>query len=101
MKDIRGKEGSVEAKTLSDVKNRIEKAQKQYGINVKLCNRCKVPDYNKYGHQSEQKDLLKLGKKIENNTAPIAIEPIDDDMDTDEDDDSQMTFAALSIEYKN
>ena len=83
-----------------DVKKRIEKAQKQYGMNVKICNRCKIPNY-KLGHQCKEEDLEKVFKNKQKKTiVPVEVEANDQDMDTDEESESKMHFAALSIEDK-
>ena len=83
-----------------DVKKRIDKAQKRYGTSVKICNRCKVPNY-KYGHECKAEDLEKVFKnKQQKAIVPVEVEVNDDEMDTDDESESKMHFAALSIEDK-
>lgn len=83
-----------------DIKSRIDKARKRFGHNVRICHKCKVPNYRP-GHQCKEEDLKKLSKNVQKSIVPIEVEAVDD-MDTDEDDnnESRMEFAALSIEDK-
>lgn len=84
-----------------DIKSSIDKARKRFGPNVRICHKCKAPNY-KPGHQCKEEDLIKLGKKVEKSIVPIDVEAADEDMDTNDDDnnESKMSFAALSIEDK-
>ena len=84
-----------------ELKNRIDKARKKFGPNMRICHKCKAPNF-KPGHECKQEDLQKIGKKIGKSIVPIEVQAVDDDMDTDEDDnnESKMLFAALSIEDK-
>ncbi|KAG2189746.1 hypothetical protein INT46_005143, partial [Mucor plumbeus] len=83
-----------------DVKKHIKKAQKQYGMNVKICNRCKVPNYT-FGHQCKEEDLEKVFKnKQKKAIVPVDVEADNQDMDTDEESEFKIHFAALSIKDK-
>lgn len=82
-----------------ELKVRIDKAYKKYGPKMQICYKCKTPNF-KEGHDCKPSDLRKIGKE-KKNIVPVAAEAEDDEMETDEDDESKMTFAALSLDDKN
>lgn len=85
-----------------DLKSRINTAHKKFGPNVRICHKCKTPNFKPGHEECKQEDLQKMGKKVEKSTVSIEVDAVDDDMDTDEDDnnESKMSLASLSIEDK-
>ncbi|CEP10402.1 hypothetical protein [Parasitella parasitica] len=90
---------SVEDCRLSpEVKKKIDKAIKKFGPRVRICHKCRIPNF-KHGRQCKEEDLAKLYTKKKDEKNIVSVEVKAEDMDTDDDSDEfKMTFAALTIE---